>query len=84
MDKDRTFFKELVLHHISGQLKVAPEHVSDNVLSLMRKSTHKVYEDFSKEFRVAEKVHTADFIHPVGSGYDLLYTPIKEFLEKLF
>ncbi len=41
-------------------------------------------EDFSKEFRVAEKVHTADFIHPVGSGYDLLYTPIKEFLEKLF
>ena len=49
MDKDRTFFKELVLHHISGQLKVAPEHVSDNVLSLMRKSTHKVYEDFSKE-----------------------------------
>lgn len=41
-------------------------------------------EDFSKEFRVAEKVHTADFIHPVGSGYNLLYTPIKEFLERLF
>lgn len=55
MDKDRTFFKELVLHHISGQLKVAPEHVSDNVLSLMRKSTHKVYEDFSKEYEKINK-----------------------------
>ena len=50
MDKDKTFFKELVLHHISGQLKVAPEHVSDNVLSLMRKSTHKVYEAFAREY----------------------------------
>lgn len=55
MDKDRTFFKELVLHHVSGQLKVAPEHVSDNVLSLMRKSTHKVYEDFSKEYEKINK-----------------------------
>ena len=55
MDKDKTFFKELVLHHISGQLKVAPEHVSDNVLSLMRKSTHKVYEDFAREY---EKINS--------------------------
>ena len=50
MDKDKTFFRELVMHHISGQLKVAPEHVSDNVLALMRKSTHKVYEDFAIEY----------------------------------
>lgn len=50
MDKDKTFFKELVMHHISGQLKVAPEHVSDNVLALMRKGTHKVYEDFAIEY----------------------------------
>ena len=50
MDKDKTFFKELCEHHISGQLKVAPEHVNDKVLSLMRKSTHKVYEDFSAEY----------------------------------
>ncbi|WP_407396656.1 YgiQ family radical SAM protein [Treponema sp.] len=55
MDKDKTFFKELVMHHISGQLKVAPEHVSDNVLSLMRKSTHKVYEDFAKEYEKTNK-----------------------------
>ncbi len=50
MDKDKTFFKELVQHHISGQLKVAPEHVSDKILRLMRKSTHQVYESFSAEY----------------------------------
>lgn len=50
MDKDKTFFTELCRHHISGQLKVAPEHVNDNVLRLMRKSTHKVYEEFSAEY----------------------------------
>lgn len=50
MDDDRTFFRELVRHHISGQLKVAPEHVSDNVLRLMRKSTHAVYERFAEEY----------------------------------
>lgn len=50
MDKDKTFLKELVEHHISGQLKVAPEHVSDNVLRLMRKSSHAVYEKFSSEY----------------------------------
>lgn len=50
MDKDKTFFRELCLHHISGQLKVAPEHVNDNVLRLMRKSSHKVYEEFAAEY----------------------------------
>lgn len=49
-DKNKEFLKELCLHHISGQLKVAPEHVSDNVLSLMRKSTHNVYESFRKAY----------------------------------
>jgi uncharacterized radical SAM protein YgiQ len=51
MDPDKTFFRELCLHHISGQLKVAPEHVSDTVLSLMRKSSHKVYESFAQEYK---------------------------------
>ncbi len=50
MDKDKTFLRELCEHHISGQLKVAPEHVNDNVLRLMRKSTHAVYEQFAKEY----------------------------------
>ena len=55
MDKDKTFFKELCEHHISGQLKVAPEHVSDKVLSLMRKSSHSVYEKFAKEYAETNK-----------------------------
>lgn len=55
MDKDKTFFTELCRHHISGQLKVAPEHVNDNVLRLMRKSTHKVYEAFSSEYTKINK-----------------------------
>ena len=50
MDKDKTFFKELVEHHISGQLKVAPEHVSNKVLRLMRKSNHELYEKFAAEY----------------------------------
>ena len=51
LDKDKTFFKDLCKYHISGQLKVAPEHTSDKVLSLMRKSSHKVYEEFSEEYK---------------------------------
>jgi len=50
MDKDKHFLEDLVRYHISGQLKVAPENSSDKILKLMRKSTHKVYEDFSKEY----------------------------------
>lgn len=49
-DKDERFFKELIRHHISGQLKVAPEHVSDNVLKYMGKPSIKVYEKFQKRF----------------------------------
>ncbi len=54
-DKDKTFFRDLCKYHISGQLKVAPEHVNDNVLRLMRKSTHKVYEQFSEEYEKINK-----------------------------
>ncbi len=55
MDKDKTFFKELIEHHISGQLKVAPEHVNNNVLRLMRKSSHEVYEKFAEEYERLNK-----------------------------
>ena len=51
MDKDKSFLYELCRDHISGQLKVAPEHVNDKVLALMRKSTHSVYEEFSQEYK---------------------------------
>lgn len=50
-DPDDTFFKELVAHHVSGQLKVAPEHISDTVLSLLGKPPKAVYEAFVKKYR---------------------------------
>lgn len=45
-DKNEDFFDELVQHHISGQLKVAPEHISPNVLRYMHKPSRKVYDRF--------------------------------------
>ena len=50
-DKDKTFLKELCQYHISGQLKVAPEHVSDAVLDKMGKPHHEVYVDFTKQYK---------------------------------
>ncbi|MBR2741011.1 MAG: YgiQ family radical SAM protein [Oscillospiraceae bacterium] len=44
------FVNELVKHHVSGQLKVAPEHVSDHVLNLMGKPKHEVFLDFRKKY----------------------------------
>lgn len=49
-DKKDTFFKELVQYHISGQLKVAPEHVSDVVLSYMGKPKNVVYNRFVEKY----------------------------------
>ena len=49
-DKKDTFFKELVQFHISGQLKVAPEHVSDAVLSRMGKPRNAVYNKFVEKY----------------------------------
>ncbi len=49
-DKDESFFHELCRHHISGQLRVAPEHISDNVLEFMGKPSSEVYEKFLKKF----------------------------------
>ncbi len=51
LDRDRGFFRDLVEHHISGQLKVAPEHVSDRVLDLMGKPPHTTFDRFAKSFR---------------------------------
>ncbi len=49
-DKDDTFFKELVEHHVSGQLKVAPEHCSANTLDMMGKPHIETYKKFSEKF----------------------------------
>ncbi|MBE6983287.1 MAG: YgiQ family radical SAM protein [Ruminococcaceae bacterium] len=54
-DKKDTFFKELVQFHISGQLKVAPEHVSDAVLSRMGKPKNAVYNRFVDKYYALNK-----------------------------
>ena len=50
-DKKNTFLKELCQYHVSGQLKVAPEHISAPVLSLMGKPEHRIYEEFTRQFK---------------------------------
>ncbi|MCI1479542.1 MAG: YgiQ family radical SAM protein [Eggerthellaceae bacterium] len=50
LDPDPTFFHELVRYHVSGQLRLAPEHVSDTVLKVMGKPSNAVYERFVDAF----------------------------------
>ena len=54
-DPDRHFLEELAKYHVSGQLRVAPEHVSDTVLHYMGKPEHAVYEQFRKDFEQANQ-----------------------------
>jgi len=64
-DKKDTFFKELVQHHISGQLKVAPEHVSDRVLARMGKPRNAVYNRFvDKYFSLNKQFGMNQFLVP--------------------
>ena len=64
-DNDEEFFKELVEHHISGQLKVAPEHCSSAVLKRMGKPNFSVYEKFRKRFyELTESVGKKQFLVP--------------------
>ncbi len=50
LDEDDSFLRELVQHHISGQLKVAPEHVSESVLRMLGKPPHSVYTAFARRY----------------------------------
>lgn len=64
-EKDDTFFTELVKHHISGQLKVAPEHMSDHVLYYMGKPSFSVYEQFRARYtRINEKLGRKQYLVP--------------------
>lgn len=54
-DKNTDFFEELCEHHISGQLKVAPEHISDKVLDQMGKSKQEVFDRFVKKYNETNK-----------------------------
>lgn len=65
LDKDDTFFRELVEHHISGQLKVAPEHICDTVLSKMGKPKNAVYEAFAEKYhRLNQQIGKNQFLVP--------------------
>lgn len=64
-DKNDEFFNELCKHHISGQLKVAPEHISNKVLKLMGKPNRRVYDKFvDKYFSINKKLNKKQFLVP--------------------
>lgn len=64
-DKDDTFFDELVQHHISGQLKVAPEHISAKVLDKMGKPRKELYLKFVEKYhKKNEQFHKKQFLVP--------------------
>ncbi len=64
-DKNEKFFEELCKHHISGQLKVAPEHISSRVLQKMGKPNRDVYDRFVKKYyAVNEKLGMKQFLVP--------------------
>ena len=64
-DSDDTFINELCKYHISGQLRVAPEHISDNVLNKMGKPSNDVYEGFLKRYqRINKKTGKEQFVVP--------------------
>ena len=64
-DKDDTFFKELIQHHISGQLKVAPEHIAPKVLDKMGKPRKDLYMKFvEKYYRLNDQYHKNQYLVP--------------------
>ena len=64
-DSDRTFLKELCEHHVSGQLKVATEHVSDKVLHYMGKPTRSLYDRFvRKYYAINKKLNKDQYLVP--------------------
>lgn len=64
-DKNRNFLRELCEHHVSGQLKVAPEHVADAVLSRMGKPGNDVYKQFVREYKEMNgRLHKEQYLVP--------------------
>ncbi|MCX7842437.1 MAG: YgiQ family radical SAM protein [Clostridia bacterium] len=76
LDKKDDFFVELCEHHVSGQLKVAPEHVVDRVLQKMGKPERKVYDRFVKKFydinkRIKKEQYLVPYLISSHPGSDL-------------
>lgn len=65
LDKDPSFFNELCKYHISGQLKIAPEHICDNVLTFMNKPSSEVYKAFKQRYdEYNKKIGKKQFLVP--------------------
>ena len=87
-DKDDSFFNELCRYHISGQLRVAPEHISDNVLRCMGKPENSVYEKFLAKFdeinkRLGKEQYAVPYLmssHPGSTLRDAV--KLAEYLHK--
>ncbi|MCX7922971.1 MAG: YgiQ family radical SAM protein [Clostridia bacterium] len=76
LDKNDDFFTELCEHHVSGQLKVAPEHVVDRVLDKMGKPGRKVYDRFVKKFydinnKIGKEQYLVPYLISSHPGSDL-------------
>ncbi len=64
-DRDRSFFNELIAHHVSGQLKVAPEHCAVETLKNMNKPNFDLYREFYDEFyKITKKLGKNQFLVP--------------------
>ena len=89
LDRDDTFLKELIEHHVSGQLKVAPEHVSDRVLKYMNKPSFAVYERFVQKFeainqRLCVKQYLVPYLissHPGANLHDAI--ELAQYLKRI-
>ncbi|MBR4026901.1 MAG: YgiQ family radical SAM protein, partial [Lachnospiraceae bacterium] len=64
-DKDRSFLRELCEHHVSGQLKVAPEHISNAVLEKLGKPSVEVYNKFVSAYKdMNKKINKEQYLVP--------------------
>ncbi len=87
-DRDDTFFRELLQYHVSGQLKVAPEHISDHVLQLMGKPSNSVFRRFQEKYealnrRYGKKQYLVAYLissHPGSTLRDAI--ALAEYLHK--
>jgi len=80
MERQTDYFRELIGHHVSGLLKVAPEHFAEHVTALMRKPGKKAFEAFLRRFRdeserVGKRQHVVPYLisgHPGCTLVDML------------
>lgn len=72
LEKQNSYFSELTVHHVSGRLKIAPEHLVDHVTDIMRKPGRKLFESFCARFmeesdRIGKRQHIVPYLisgHP--------------------